>query len=308
MSLVRPRAWRPGDRIAVVAPASPFSREEFDRGCAELRRLGFDPVFDDDVFARSWYVAGSAGLRAAAIQRALADPSIAGLIAVRGGFGSMHVLPAMDAATWRAAGKALVGYSDLTSLFAWQTCHVGMVAIHGPMLAGRLSEGEAKYDADSFLRVVGDPTPFGMVPGGGLLTLRAGEATGPLFGGTLTQLCASLATPYAFDPPAGCLLFIEDVGERPYRIDRLLTQLVYAGVIGRASGVVLGEMVECDEPGGPTVIETLASVTAGWDVPVIYGLAAGHARRPVVTLPLGVSARLVAGPSPSLEILDAAVR
>ncbi len=182
MSLVRPRAWRPGDRIAVVAPASPFSREEFDRGCAELRRLGFDPVFDDDVFARSWYVAGSAGLRAAAIQRALADPSIAGLIAVRGGFGSMHVLPAMDAATWRAAGKALVGYSDLTSLFAWQTCHVGMVAIHGPMLAGRLSEGEAKYDADSFLRVVGDPTPFGMVPGGGLLTLRAGEATGPLFG------------------------------------------------------------------------------------------------------------------------------
>lgn len=307
MSLLRPRAWRSGDRIAVVAPASAFQRAEFDRGCEELRLLGFEPVFDEDVFARAWYVAGSPDVRAHAIRRALEDPSIAGLIAVRGGYGSMHLLPAMDPVAWRAAGKAVVGYSDLTALFSWQTCHVGMVAIHGPMLAGRLSEGPSAYDRESFLRTICEPTACGPVPMGEAVTFVAGEARGPLYGGTLTQLCASLGTPYAFDPPAGCVLFIEDVGERPYRIDRLLTQLAYAGVIAKARAVVFGDMVGCDEPGGPTIVETVASLTAAWDVPVVYGIPAGHTTRPAITLPLGVQARVVAGRAPLLEILEPAV-
>ena len=307
MTLLRPRAWRSGDRIAVVAPASPFQRDEFDRGCDELRRLGFEPVYDEDVFERAWYVAGSADVRARALQRALADPSIAGIIAVRGGFGSMHLLPSLDASAWREARKALVGYSDLTSIFTWQTCHAGMIAIHGPMLAGRLSEGPDKYDRDTFLRAIGSNAPLGALPMDGAETLQAGDAVGPLFGGTLTQLCASLGTPYAFDPPDGCVLFIEDVGERPYRIDRLLTQLVLAGIAGRARAVVFGEMVGCDEPGGPTVIETVASVTATWGVPVVYGLAVGHTRRPTLTLPLGVRARVAASAAPLVEILEPAV-
>lgn len=307
MSVIRPRAWRSGDRIAVVAPASPFPREEFDRGCDELRRLGFEPVFDESVFERTWYVSGGASTRASAITRALDDPSIAGLMAVRGGFGSMHLLPLLAARHMREARKAIVGYSDITSLLTWQTCHLGMVGIHGPMLAGRLSEGPAKYDPATFLRVVGQAMAPGALPMGDAVSLSPGEASGRIFGGTLTQLCASLGTPYAFTPPDGCLLFIEDVGERPYRLDRMLTQLEFAGVIGRARGVVFGECVDCDEPGGPTAIETIATVTARWQIPVIYGIPVGHTRSPIQTLPLGIGARLVAHASPVLELLEPAV-
>ena len=203
MSLARPVAWRPGDHIALVSPASPFPRDAFDRGCAELQRLGFVPVFDEDVFAKDTFLSGSTDLRAGAVARALADPSVTGLMAVRGGYGSAHILPHLDATAWRATGKAFVGYSDLTSLLTWLTCRAGMVGIHGPMLSGRFSEGPAAYDPDVFLGIVSRTSAFGALPIPGAVTLHAGEATGPLYGGTLTQLCASLGTPYAFDPPTG---------------------------------------------------------------------------------------------------------
>ena len=308
MSLARPAAWHPGDRVAVVSPASPFPRDAFDRGCAELQRLGFIPVFDDDVFAQEAFLSGSAEVRANAVGRALADPTVTGLMAVRGGYGSVHILPSLDALTWRAAGKAFVGYSDLTSLLSWITCQAGMVAIHGPMLSGRFSEGPAAYDPDVFLGIVGEPRAFGALPIADAITLHPGEASGPLYGGTLTQLCASLGTPFAFDPPAGSVLFIEDVNERPYRLDRMLTQLMYAGVIARARAVVFGEMLDCDEPGGPTAVETIARVSQAWGVPVISNVSSGHTRKPSLTLPLGVAVRVVASPTPALEILEPAVR
>jgi Uncharacterized proteins, homologs of microcin C7 resistance protein MccF len=134
----KPRALAPGDRIAVVAPASPFTREEFDSGLSELRRLGFVPVYDDSVFARQRYVAGSAAVRAAAIQAAWRDPSIAGLIGVRGGYGSAQLLPLLDRDEARRAAKPFIGYSDLTSLLTYLTLGCDRVAFHGPMLAGRL--------------------------------------------------------------------------------------------------------------------------------------------------------------------------
>ncbi len=308
MSLARPRAWRPGDRVALVSPASPFPRDAFDRGRAELQRLGFNTVFDEDVFEKDTFLSGSAETRANAVGRALADPSVAGLMAVRGGYGSVHILPSLDAAAWREAGKAFVGYSDITSLLSWLTCQAGMVAIHGPMLAGRFSEGPAAYDPDVFLGIVGESRAFGPLPIDDAVTLHAGEASGPLYGGTLTQLCASLGTPFAFDPPSGSVLFIEDVNERPYRLDRMLTQLAYAGVIARARAVVFGEMLDCDEPGGPTALETIARVSHAWGVPVISNVSSGHTRRPSLTLPLGVAVRVVASPVPALEILEPAVR
>jgi len=119
--MLKPRALAAGDRIAVVAPASPFSRDEFDAGVAELRRLGFDPVYDESVFARRGYVAGDAALRADAFRMAWADPSIRALIAVRGGYGSAQLLPLLDAADVRRAPKAFIGYSDNTALLSWLT-------------------------------------------------------------------------------------------------------------------------------------------------------------------------------------------
>jgi muramoyltetrapeptide carboxypeptidase len=157
------------------------------------------------------------------------------------------------------------------------------------MIDGRLAKGAHGYDQDSFLSLLqGRGSGLELRPVG-LSVLQRGEASGRLFGGTLTQLVASLGTPYAFDPPEGCLLFIEDVNERPYRIDRMLTQLLLAGVLRRARGLVFGEMRGCDEPGGtPTAYDAIRAFTADFPGPVIFGFPSGHTVGPCWTLPLGV--------------------
>src|SRR5262245_36371855 len=140
--MLKPRAVPPGARIAVVSPASPFSREEFDRGVIELRRLGYEPTYDEDVFARAGaYLSGPATLRAAAFMRAWADPSVSALVAVRGGYGSVQLLPLLDADRVRQTPKLFIGYSDNTSILSWLTCRCGITALHGPMLEGRLARG-----------------------------------------------------------------------------------------------------------------------------------------------------------------------
>src|SRR5262245_54227355 len=159
--MLKPRALAPGDRIAVVAPASSFVREEFDAGVDELRRLGFEPVFDESVFARRSSVAGPPEVRAAAIHAAWRDPSIAAVIGVRGGYGSMQVVPLLDAGLAGSAGKPFVGYSDLTAILSFLTIQCGVVAFHGPMLDRCLSRGEARYDRASFLNAVSRAEPVG---------------------------------------------------------------------------------------------------------------------------------------------------
>ena len=307
--MIRPRALRPGDRIALVAPASPFSREAFDRGVAELRRLGYEPVYQDAVFARSRYTAGDASVRAAAFRDAWFDPDIAALIAVRGGYGSVQILPLLDADEIRRTPKAFIGYSDTTSILTWLTGRCGVVSFHGPMIDGRFEKGEAGYDADTFSRVLTCPEAAGPITHPQVVALRDGDAAGVLLGGTLTQLVASLATPYAFDPPRGHVLFIEDVAERPYRIDRMMTQLALSGVLARASAIVFGEMRGCDEPadGGPAIKDVLRDLVAGFRGPVLFGLPSGHTSGATMTLPFGVRARVLTKPQPALFIEEAAV-
>jgi len=305
----KPRALRSGDRIALVAPASPFSRESFDAGVAELRRLGYEPVYDDSVFARHRYLAGDAALRADSFRRAWTDPSIAALMAVRGGYGSVHLLPRLDAQEIARTPKAFIGYSDNTSLLDFLTGRCGVVSFHGPMIDGRLAKGEQAYDRDSFARVLTQPSPAGCLKPPQLEALRGGEAAGVLVGGTLTQLMASLGTPYAFDPPPGHVLFIDEVAERPYRIDRMLTQLRLSGLLARASAIVFNEMPRCDEPGdaGPAIKPVLNELLADFPGPVLFGLPSGHTDGACMTLPFGVRARVVTGPQPALIIEEAAV-
>ena len=305
----KPRALAPGDRVAIVAPASPFTREEFDAGLREITRLGFVPVYDDSVFARQRYVAGAPEVRAAAIHAAWRDPSIAGVIGVRGGYGSAQVLPLLDREEARRASKPFIGYSDLTSVLTFLTLGCDLVAFHGPMLAGRLGRGADGYDEDSFMRALCRREPLGEMAPAGLDALRPGEASGVLLGGTLTQLLASLGTPYAFAPPQGYVLFFEEVGERPYRLDRMVTQLTQTGLLARASAVVIGELPRCDEPSGdPTARAVMADLFADFPGPVLLGFPSGHTAGAAMTLPLGVNARVIAGPQPRLVIEEAAVQ
>ncbi len=307
--MLKPRALRSGDRIGLVAPASPFGRESFDAGVSELRRLGYDPVYEESVFARQRYTAGPPAVRAAAFRQAWEDPSIAAVVAVRGGYGSVELLPLLDVVTTRRTPKVFLGYSDNTSLLAWLTGQCGMVAFHGPMIDGRFAKGESAYDLDSFIRVLTRVTPAGVMSHPQLAALRHGEADGTLLGGTLTNLLASLGTPYAFDPPVGHVLFIDEVAERPYRIHRMLTQLRLSGLLARASAIVFGELPRCDEPApdGPAIRAVVADMLADFPGPVLFGLPSGHTDGACMTLPLGVRARVVTRPTPAVIIEEAAV-
>jgi muramoyltetrapeptide carboxypeptidase len=307
--MLKPPRLRSGDRVAIIAPASPFNRDEFDKGVAELRHLGFDAVFEESVFAQhGGYLSGEGNIRAKAFLDAWRDPTVRALIAVRGGYGSVHVLPYLENQNLRDTPKAFIGYSDLTSVLTYLTAGCEIVSFHGPMLDRRLGRGIDAYDRDTFVRALTSPEPLGELPAPALETFSKGEAAGPLLGGTLAQLVASLGTPYAFKPPTGYVLFLEEVSERPYRIDRMLTQLRLAGILEAAAALVLGEFLECNEPGGePSARGVLADLLRDFEGPVVYGFPSGHTRGPMVTLPFGVRARVVANGSPRLIIEEAGV-
>jgi len=303
----RPRRLLVGDRVALVAPASPVRADDLERGADELRALGFEPVYDERVLARHGYVAGLPQTRVAALAEAFRDPSIRAVVAVRGGYGSQQLLPLLDPRWIADDPKVLVGYSDITALLAWFTTH-GTVAFHGPMAEGRLALGAAGYDRTSLLGAVAQPLPMGTLAPAGLEVFRHGDASGVLLGGTLTQLAALLGTPFACIPREPTILFLEDVAERPYRLDRLLTQLHQSGMFRRVTGVVLGAFAGCDEAGGgPTARAVLRDLLAHFPGPVVFGFPSGHGSRPTLTLPFGVDARLTTAPAPALSIEEAAV-
>ena len=303
----RPPALREGDRIALIAPASPFDAALFERGVEEVRALGFMPVFASSVFERRAYVAGPAEGRASAFAAAWGDPSIAGVFAVRGGYGSAQVLPWLDADEMRKGRKVLLGCSDVTALLSYVTTRCGLVAFHGPMLV-HLAAGDAGYDRVSLLAQLMRARPYGELAAGGLEVLKRGRARGPLLGGTLTQLAASLGTPFAFDPPPGFVLLLDDVDERPYGIDRMLVQLRQAGVVSRAAAVVCAEFPGCDEPEtGPTARSVIADLLGEVPGPVLFGLPTGHAEGPLLTVPLGVSVSVEGTSTGRLILEEAAV-
>lgn len=293
--LLKFRPVTAGSRVALVAPASPFDRAEFDAGVAEVTRLGLEPVYDDSVFDRHPIVAGSAEQRARAFMAAATGEGIDAVLSVRGGYGSAELLPYLDRTRLARARTAVIGYSDLTSLHAFLNGHVPLASVHGAMIDGRLSKGSAAYDRTSFLASLGT-SPLGDVAAAAELeVLKSGEAAGPLFGGTLTQLAASLGTPFAFAPPGPYVLFFEDVGERPYRIRRLLTQLAQSGRLADAVAVVVGSLNRCDEPNGTITGQAVVSeFFSSFSGPVVYGFPSGHTDVPFVSMPLGVEVRVVA--------------
>jgi muramoyltetrapeptide carboxypeptidase len=299
------RALRPGSRVALVAPASGFDRGSFDRGVAELMRLGLTPVYEDSIFERQGFVAGSAATRAAALEAAWRTEADA-IVAVRGGYGSVETLPLLDGSMVPEHPAALVGYSDITSLHVWLNLHVGVTSIHGVMLDGRLAEGTSAYDEESFWRCLSGE-PLGELAPAGLDVVHHGEATGVLLGGTVSQLAGSLGTPYAFVPPPGAVLFLDEVGERPYRLRRMLTQLQQAGTFSRAAGIVVGQLPRCDEPGGSvSALSVVAEFFEGFQGPVLTGFPSGHTTTPLISLPLGVQARVVTRMGARLVIEEAA--
>ena len=305
--MIKPPALCEGDRIAVVAPASPFDREDFKRGLIELRSIGLEPVFTSSVFDRSEYVAGSASSRAEDFFTAWRDPTIAGLMAVRGGYGSAQLLPFFDATVFRRTPKVLIGCSDITSLLNFASIQCGIAVFHGPMVV-TLGNGREAYDRGSLVSQLMSAIPYGAVICDGVDVLKPGASRGPIYGGTLTQIVSSLGTPFPFSPPDKYILLLDDVDERPYRIDRMMNQMRQAGLLKRACALVCSEFPGCLEKAGLLSARSVLDHYIGdIDGPVLFGLRTGHTPHPMVTLPLGVETSVYTNPRVEIVVEEAAV-
>jgi muramoyltetrapeptide carboxypeptidase len=301
--LIKPPALRPGDKVGLIAPASSFSREGFLAGCDRLRQMGYEPVYAQDILERDLYFAGTAERRTRELKNFWQRDDVAALICVRGGYGSNYLLDQLDYDALAAWPKILAGCSDITSLLTAISDRTGLVTFHGPMVAKDIADGT--MDLSSWSNALHGAANWS-VPTAGVEALHAGKAEGRLYGGCLSMLVASLGTPFEIRTE-GTILFIEDVAEKPYRIDRMLMQLRLAGKLEGVRGFVFGEMLDCAPPKGETYTlqQVITRVLAPYNVPVVYGLKSGHVTGGNITLPIGVRAKLEAeGTSVSLKVLE----
>ncbi|MBB4942176.1 muramoyltetrapeptide carboxypeptidase [Streptosporangium album] len=268
--MIVPRPLRPGDVVAVVAPSGPCDPVRLARGVRVLEGLGLKVVTGAHVLDRDRYLAGSDAGRAADLQEAWCDPAVAAVICARGGYGATRILDLLDWDALRAAGpKALVGSSDVTALHQAFSVELGVASWFGPMLACATigdPEGPEPRSFRHFTEALfGEPSP---ITGDRVIT--AGRAVAPVVGGNLSLLAALCGTPYALRA-RGRIVLLEDVTEEPYRIDRMLTQLLRSGALDGVAGIALGSWEDCGDP-YPTLEERLAPL----GVPVIAGLPVGH--------------------------------
>lgn len=303
---IRPRALHPGDLVGVCAPAGAVDAARLDRGASELESLGFRVQVTPAARGRHRFNSGTVEQRLADLRSLLADPEVAAVIAARGGAGSGWVVPHLEASSLRERPKAVVGYSDLT--FVHLLCNrAGVVSFHGPMVAREFATGN--YDRGSFMAALAGEGFYATEPGE-LDALRPGEGEGRLRGGCLSILAAAAGTPWALTAEGeDTILFIEEVDEAPYRVDRMLMQLRQSGALDGVRGIVFGDMKGCSPPldAGYGLEEVLLDALAGLHLPIALGLSSGHTSSPNVTLPLGVRARLTCGRDSRFEVLEAAV-
>ena len=275
--MIRPARIAPGDVVRVVAPSGPVPREAFLAGVAVLRAR-YDVRYDDGVFARTGYLAGSDERRLAELGAALADPDARAIVMARGGYGLLRLLPFIDRQALQQRPLPIVGFSDGTALLAL-AASAGVASIHGPVVTqlGGLSTDDQRA---LFARL---ETSGPSLLLDGLEEVIPGRVRGPLLGGNLEMFSRLLGTPYLPDL-TGAILFFEDLGERPYRIDRLISHMDLAGVFGAASAVVVGDFSGCREPEptraeSPTADEVLIDRLGRLPIPVATGGAFGHGTR-----------------------------
>ena len=277
----------PGDRVGVAALSGPVDPARLEAGLEALRRLGFEPVLADNVRSRHGFLAGTDAERLAAFHRLAADPDLTAIFFTRGGYGLMRLLPALDWDLLRRHPRAYVGYSDLTPFLSGLAERLGLVSFHGPLVAGELARGLSGMEEESLLGALAGRYPVEAPFTATLREGRNGGASGPLLGGCLSLLAATLGTPF-FPDLEGSLVFWEDVNEEPYRVDRMLTHLNLSGNLANIEGMIVGHL------GGKEPAEwsaLVASNLSGFSWPLAWGLESGHFA-PNRTLPVGLPARL----------------
>lgn len=306
--MIRPPRLRPGARVALVAPAGPLAEDAVERALRRVRAWGWEPLLGEHARARHGYLAGTDEQRAADLNAALRSPDNDAIWCLRGGYGTMRILERADWEALAERPRPLVGFSDITALHL-AARRRGVVSFHGPHPA---VADLPPFAERGLLRALTVPDPGGLLPfpAGGpdhAITLAGGVAEGPLVGGNLALLAATVGTPFAMRA-RGAILFLEEVGEPVYRVDRMLSQLLLAGALDGVAGVAIGAFSECPDPpdaGLPAAEEVLLDRLRELNVPVASGFPFGHVPDNW-TLPVGVRARLDADAG-TLELLEAAV-
>jgi muramoyltetrapeptide carboxypeptidase len=307
---VKPRALHAGSTLAVLSPASAAKPELVQQGISHLRALGYELVVGPHALdSGPLYYAGALADRLNDLHAAFADPAIDGIICTRGGWGSAELLPSLDARLIRANPKVFLGYSDHTSLHCWLHNEANLVTFYGPMVAADFSRGDG-LDLASWRHSLSSDSPWSLGAADGLRTLRPGVARGRLAGGCLSIFAEGLGTPYAPRIDTDSILFLEDIGTKPYQWDRMLLHLRYAGMLEKVTGIVFGDMRQCVGAEEADYLESaILHALRDFDGPIAIGLRCGHVGGSNLTLPLGIAAKLdfsEAG-NPQMHLLEGAV-
>lgn len=311
-SWLRAPALKVGDTIAFVAPAGPVELKPVERYAKQLEAAGFRVLVPPNIERKWEYLAGTDEERADELNTAIRNPDVNAIFAIRGGFGLTRILDQIDYDSLRKSPKVVVGYSDLTALHLAIARKIQLISFHGPMPMSNLWQEDApkyQYANDTFRRTIfaksyGADTVGFAIPlpvANNMRALVVGRATGRLVGGNLSLICATLGTPYAIDYQ-DAILFLEDVNEAPYRVDRMLSQLRLAGIFDAVSGVVVGDFSTKDSEEKVAMNRVLQEYFGRLHVPVVLNFPIGHVPENA-TIPHGALAEIDSA-SLSLRLLE----
>lgn len=282
---ILPPRVKPGDTIGIVAPAGPFDVNIFDQGIHTLKAMGFQIHIPDDLYESDGYLAGSDQHRVDVIHRLFADPDINAIVCAKGGYGSLRLLSLLDYRLIAQHPKIFMGHSDISALLSVMDTKCGLVTFHGPLVTTLSDAPEETRQAAIAAMTSDHALDFKTAKG---ITIHSGSKTGRVCGGNLTTLCHLLGTP--FEPGyTDHILFLEDRGEAPYRIDRMLSQMKLAGCFQGLAGLILGDFVDCGAP--QDIIKIFKDLFQDTAIPILAGFESGH-RKQNITLPLGLDATL----------------
>jgi len=294
--VIKPKALKLGDTIGIIAPASPTTDERVIKAQERLIQMGFKVKMGKSPYERYGYLSGTDVVRAEDINTMFKDKEVDGIICIRGGYGTPRILQLLDYQAIKDNPKIFVGYSDITALHIAFTQIAGLVTYHGPMVASDMIGDFSDFSKDNLFRAIMNTEPMGKISnpeGEEITTINGGIAEGTIIGGNLSLIADTIGTPYEIDVK-GKILFIEEVGEEPYNIDRMLNQLRLSGKLQEANGIILGDFNDCESKKHDenlTLEQVINDQIKPIGKPTIYNLQAGHCN-PMVTLPLGVKARL----------------
>lgn len=294
--MIKPKPLRKGDTIGLIGPSSPTPLERINPTVKELENLGFKVVVGASCYGQHGYLSGRDDIRAKDIKEMFKNKYIDGIWCIRGGYGTPRILDMLDYDAIRSNPKVFIGYSDITALHIAINQQCNLVTFHGPMASTEVFHKLDNFTYEYLTRNVMDTEALGRINNPKDVSIKKlvpGNCEGKLIGGNLSLVSATIGTDYEIDTK-GKILFLEDVDEEPYRIDRMLTQLRLAGKLNDAKGFILGDWSNCvsNEPEKSlTLMEVFNEIIVPLGKPTIYNLMAGHCK-PMITLPFGVNAKL----------------